>query len=556
MSRFVKPFTQLGQPYAEPATDRELIDRFHSTRDQAAFAALVDRHGPMVLGACRRVLRDAHAADDAFQATFLILAKKAGSVRWQESLGGWLHRVSQNVCRKAITRLVRKGHRGLPEGVDPAAPAAAPPSELSAMLDEELHALPSGYRDAIILCHLQGQTVDEAAKTLGLSDGQLRGRLHRGREKLRERLAKRGIALSITALAVALSAVPAQAVPAGAKLALAKLALEFVNNTPTETFSEALKLLTREGLTAMTPSKLPILLAASLIIVGVVFTAGVARQQSQAQVSHVVENNRRAQPGNEKAKPDRLVKIQDDVKIDRREGTIKSTSANGLVIVMDEDKFELNVELEDKAPVTVARRPVKVTELTVGMRAAASFKGNDKKAFEITAWWPMLDTVIKGIDAVKNIITVKADGNNGFEFEIPLPVGADAKIVSDQLPVGLGDLAVGSKVEIEFALDKKTVVGVRSEGEQDNLVAEIKSVDLVNKVLTLAVRAQGGQNERAVDLAFGITGDAKFRFFGKDITLADLKPEMPVRVKFAADRRTISKLWAAPPVPKEEQKDE
>jgi len=554
MPSLVKHFAQLGQPYADPATDRELIGRFHGSRDEAAFAALVDRHGPMVLGACRRALRDAHAADDAFQATFFILAKKAGAVRWQDSLGGWLYLVSQNVCRKALAKLSRKP-QALPDGAEPSQPVQPAASELSAILDEELRRLPSGYRDAIVLCHLQGQSVDEAAKSLGVSEGQLRGRLHRGREKLRERLTQRGVALSVTALTVALSTTNAAAVPAVLKTTLASGVLAFADGTGASAVSETVFTLTTEVLTAMSRTKFQLIAALSILIVGGVFTAGVALQPSQAQVSQVVENNRRNQP---QILPLQTVQIREDVKIDRREGTIKSVDGPGnkLVIILDEDKFELSVELEPKVEIIVARRPVKLGELTVGMRAAASFMGTEKKAFQLEAHWPRLDTVVKGTDTAKNILTVKAEGNNGFEFEVPLPVGADAKIELEGLSVGLGDLAAGSKIEVEFALDKKTVVGIVAEGSKDDLPATVKSVDIANKTITLSVKVAGLKDERAVDLSFGVTSDAKFRLVGKDVALTDLKADMPVVARFAADRRTINMVYAAPPLPKEDKKDD
>jgi len=554
MPSLVKHFAQLGQPYADPATDRELIGRFHGSRDEAAFAALVDRHGPMVLGACRRALRDAHAADDAFQATFFILAKKAGAVRWQDSLGGWLYLVSQNVCRKALAKLSRKP-QALSDGAEPSQPAQPAASELSAILDEELRRLPSGYRDAIVLCHLQGQSVDEAAKSLGVSEGQLRGRLHRGREKLRERLTQRGVALSVTALTVAMSTTNAAAVPAVLKTTLASGVLAFADGTGASAVSETVFTLTTEVLTAMSRTKFQLIAALSILIVGGVFTAGVALQPSQAQVSQVVENNRRNQP---QILPLQTVQIREDVKIDRREGTIKSVDGPGnkLVIILDEDKFELAVELEPKVEIIVARRPVKLGELTVGMRAAASFMGTEKKAFQLEAHWPRLDTVVKGTDTAKNILTVKAEGNNGFEFEVPLPVGADAKIELEGLSVGLGDLAAGSKIEVEFALDKKTVVGIVAEGSKDDLPATVKSVDIANKTITLSVKVAGLKDERAVDLSFGVTSDAKFRLVGKDVALTDLKADMPVVARFAADRRTINMVYAAPPLPKEDKKDD
>ena len=134
-----------------PPTDRELLDRFAADRDEAAFAALVERHGPMVLGVCRRILRNAHDAEDACQAAFLVLARKAGSVRQRDALAGWLQGVAYRVARRLRADIGRRDARQartvpVPE---PDAAAEATWREVRAVLDEELTRLPEGYRAAL-----------------------------------------------------------------------------------------------------------------------------------------------------------------------------------------------------------------------------------------------------------------------------------------------------------------------------------------------------------------------------------------------------------------------
>jgi RNA polymerase sigma factor (sigma-70 family) len=198
----------LGAAHGRPApTDRELLDRFASDRDEAAFAALVGRHGPMVLGICRRVLRNAHDAEDACQATFLVLARKAGSVRNRDALAGWVHGVACRVARRLksdTARRVARECRGVPA---PQADAAAEATwrEVRAVLDEELALLPEAYRAALALCYLEGLTQDEAAGRLGWTLGALRGRLERGRERLRARLSRRGLSLGAVLSAASLA---------------------------------------------------------------------------------------------------------------------------------------------------------------------------------------------------------------------------------------------------------------------------------------------------------------------------------------------------------------
>jgi erythromycin esterase len=178
--------------------DGELLRRFAAGRDQAAFAALVRRHGPMVLCVCRRVLGSWHDAEDAFQATFLVLARKAGTPAWQSSVANWLYLVAYRLARKARAqaagRAVRERRATAREGVDAAEEMTW--RELRAVLDEELARLPERYRAPLVLCCLEGTTRDEAARRLGWPLGTLKKRLHRGRELLQSRLTRRGLALS------------------------------------------------------------------------------------------------------------------------------------------------------------------------------------------------------------------------------------------------------------------------------------------------------------------------------------------------------------------------
>jgi RNA polymerase sigma factor (sigma-70 family) len=203
---------------ADSPSDGELLERYASRRDDGAFAALVQRHGPVVLGVCRRVLRDAHEAEDAFQATFLVLVRKAGSLDRRGSLGGWLHGVAHRVARRARSQATRRPVCA-PEPLDvPSPDGEAEPTrsvmrrELGAVLDEELQRLPEKYRAALVLCDLQGKTHDEAARELRWPRGSLAKRLAGARDRLRRRLTGHGVTLSAGALAAAL-AETAQAVP-------------------------------------------------------------------------------------------------------------------------------------------------------------------------------------------------------------------------------------------------------------------------------------------------------------------------------------------------------
>jgi RNA polymerase sigma factor (sigma-70 family) len=186
--------------------DRELLRRFASQRDEAAFRALVCRHGPMVFRVCLRILRCQHDAEDALQATFLVLAQRAAAVGSLESVGGWLFGVASRLGRKMKTSAARRRAR---EGRVAERPAVDPCEEISVreaqdLLDQELARLPEKYQAPLVLCCLEGLTRDEAAHQLGLSVGALKCRLERARAILRLRLRRHGLALSAALLALEL----------------------------------------------------------------------------------------------------------------------------------------------------------------------------------------------------------------------------------------------------------------------------------------------------------------------------------------------------------------
>jgi RNA polymerase sigma factor (sigma-70 family) len=192
----------------EPGSDRLLLHRFAARRDNEAFAALVERHGPMVLAACRRVLRDAHEAEDACQGTFLVLARKAGALRHPELLANWLYGVANRVARKAQRRAATyyaRVRRGATMQATDSTPDSVVWEDLRSVLDAELDRLPQKYRSAVVLCYLEGLSTEEAARQLHCPRGTILSRLARAREKLRKRLVRRGLALSAGILGVLLA---------------------------------------------------------------------------------------------------------------------------------------------------------------------------------------------------------------------------------------------------------------------------------------------------------------------------------------------------------------
>ena len=187
-------------------SDGELLGRFVDHRDEDAFGAMVERHGAMVMNVCRGVLRDLDEAQDAFQATFLVLAEKAGTIRRRESAACWLHGVAVRVAsnaRVAAARRRRHERRFAERAVMPAVGPVEGDDEAASAIHEEIGRLPERYRRPIVLCHLEGMTHEGAAHRLGWPVGTVRSRLARGRDRLRGRLARRGLSTAIVVSPIA-----------------------------------------------------------------------------------------------------------------------------------------------------------------------------------------------------------------------------------------------------------------------------------------------------------------------------------------------------------------
>jgi RNA polymerase sigma factor (sigma-70 family) len=207
-------------------TDGQLLEHFIARRDEAAFEALVARHGPMVFGACLRLLRDRDEAEDAFQATFLVLVRKAASVLPREMVAHWLYGVAcQTAVRlRSAAAKRRRRERPMPDVPEPASEPRDAWEDLGPVLDRELSRLPERYRAPVVLCDLEGKTRKEAARHVGCPEGTLSSRLSRARALLARRLARHGLGLSGAALGLMLARKAAAGPPAALVISTVKAA--------------------------------------------------------------------------------------------------------------------------------------------------------------------------------------------------------------------------------------------------------------------------------------------------------------------------------------------
>jgi RNA polymerase sigma factor (sigma-70 family) len=522
---------------AIPITDRELLKRFLLDGSEEAFAELVNRHGPMVLAACRRQLRDRHAAEDAFQATFLVLARKAGQVRWRESIGGWLFEVATRVARKAAGQAARRNAReGAPAGFapEPVAPTPAPASDLTALrvaLDEELQRLPDRFRTPLVLCHLEGLSQDEVARHLGITGGQLRGRLYRARERLRERLLRRGFTLSAVLLALAVGR-EAHAVPAVLAAGTLRLVTAAPNVTPV-----GVRLLAQGVIRDMTTTtkKLAVLTVFGILgLAAAGFAVRAALADSTQPIPPPVVAGGTAQPPAEPAGPQPEQNPRPEI-VDKQGGFVHSVDGARTKLFVD---FDLAAGKGEDADITPATRvlfggkAIPLGDLKPGMRVKLVYYKGSNAPNEVRASWPRLRPRVKAVDAVKRTVVFEFVGQQGVALDVALPVAADAAVTLDGLPVGLADVPPGEASWLTLSADKKSLIGITAFSPAYDVSGTVANVDPATRELTVNAGAGGW-------VKLPVAAAAKVILDGEDATLADAGKYKPVLIRCSAGRKAI-----------------
>lgn len=315
-------------------SDGQLLERFTRLREESAFHALVRRHGPLVMGVCRRVLRNREDTDDAFQATFLVLARKAAAIGKRASLGSWLYKVAYHMAvrarKQSATRQKRESQAPAPTASDPLAEVTG--RELPTLLDEELQNLPDRYRAPLVHCYLEGQTRDEAAKQLGCSESTVNRRLEEGKKQLHKRLFRRGVDLSAALIALALTqnvtkaALSKTFIGATVKACLAAAVRGAMGSLVSPRVAE----LANGALRAMNATKLKIatclLLATSLVVASTGALAQTLAHQADVVAASAAQDQDRPARASEKQS---LVALADAKEGDRK-------TVRGLVLDADE----------------------------------------------------------------------------------------------------------------------------------------------------------------------------------------------------------------------------
>jgi RNA polymerase sigma factor (sigma-70 family) len=534
-----------GRSPGGPATDRELLERFVRDGSEGAFADLVARHGPMVQAVCRRHLRDAHAAEDGFQATFLVLVRKAGAVRWRESIGGWLFEVATRMARKAAGQAVRRSVReGVPAAsvCEPEAPA--PASDLTALqvaLDEELRRLPEKFRTPLVLCHLEGLSQDEVARHLGITDGQLRGRLYRAKERLRERLVRRGFTLTGVLLALTLGE-KAQALPPRLALGTLRLAMAAPHTIPVAVHLLATGVIRDMTTTFKALACLTLFGALSIIATGFALRAAPATPMT---APHVIAERAAPAPAKPQANP-KTPEVSA-----RESGYVNSVDAARNKLFVD---FDLSGGKGEDADITAdtkvlfSSKAARLADLKQGMRVVLVYFKGARAPNEVRAYWPRLRPEIKAVEPAKRAVVFRFEGQQGGALDVSLPVAAGAAVTLDGVPARLADVPLGQASWLTLSSDRKSLIGIAAFSRAHDIAGKVANQNLATRMLTVSP----GPN-KVIRLPVAV--DAKVMLDGEDATFADVKRYMRVLLRRSPDRTTIISIVAVsegygPPLPR------
>ena len=482
-----------GLSKARGLSDRQLLEQF-AGGDEAAFTAVVDRYGGLVMGVCRRVLQHTQDAEDAFQATFMVLARKAGKIAWHDSVANWLHGVAYRIAcqvRRETARLRTQDlgvHEPSVNGPDPAW------SELKPVLDEELNRLPARYRVPLILCCLEGKSRDEAATQLGWSVGSVKGRLERGREILRTRLARRGLALS-TALAASLltGAGASAAVPATLALATVRAGMAMLAGQTVGVVSTQVLTLTQGAIHAMFITKLQFA-AALLLALG-------ALSLGTGYVTHRVLADNVARSGDRATTYEAIFATEFPEYVAQREERKAAPTVSGIVKATDGAKNTINVltrrgddtgdtyDVVKDVKVTIREgrtaTPAKFTDvkerasvvltfdadkkivqsieiLIAGVRGLPGFGGDGERGR--AAEGTVVHGILSEVDAAKNTIVLQSGGRGTDVKDTTYQLAKDAKVIFRQGRTAnekkLSDLELKKPVQIRLDADKKKVIAI------------------------------------------------------------------------------------------------
>jgi RNA polymerase sigma factor (sigma-70 family) len=511
-------------------SDRELLRRY-LRGDEVAFAAVVERHAGLVMGVCQQILRQAQDAEDAFQAVFLVLAKKAATLESHPSLIGWLHQTARRTALKLRTQAVRRrlleqktGERQEAvkrEAQQAAASAGASLHEMSSIIDEELDRLPAELREVILLRQVQDLSRDEIASLLGVTVAQVKCRLERGRERLRVRLLRRGITLSAAAMAGWLSTGTAQAATSGglmattahasAAFAAGKLAAGTVSVAVLSLAQEMLKVMGMHKL-VMTGGCLLSLITASMLVYG-----------------SLRDDPQRFQRG----LCGQVVELRQDA------------STTSITIVVEGFETLLNLDVEPEVQVWTAFQADKLDSVRAGQRVSLRLAADHRTVREIHVEGRRGEGIIRNVSP-NGTLTLQADDDDDSAKDETVRVAPDAILRIGQLSATLEDFHPGMEVPLEFGPDGATVNAIEVEASQGSLVdGKIAALDAKSGVIHL--QRDSGVSDGSPPGGYQVTPRTLMLLDGRPAEISELRPDAVIRMRLSADGRSVRALHAQTP---------
>jgi len=556
----------------EKLTDAQMLERFIELRDENAFELLMRRHAPMVLGVCRRILQHTQDAEDAFQAAFLVLAHKAGSVQPREMVANWLYGVAYRTALKArsIASRRKSRERQVEEMPEPAIVPQDAWNDLKPTLDRELNSLPDKYRVPIVLCDLEGRGHKEAAQQLGWAQGTLSGRLFRAREMLAKRLRRQGLAVGAAPLAALLSArASSAAVPsalmettfhAANLIAAGQAATGLVSANVAALMEAMMKSI------LLTKVMIGVTLVAGALLAG--FGTGAFKSQAQAQRERAEIDPNSFVFQERKGGGERPSSAPTDVHgvlkvVDAAKGTITVTVGWGREAAAEEKTFSLAKDAEvattESSRIRGFMKEAKLSDLAPGAVVNLTLAADLKTVESIVAEGAIAHGMIKSVDAANNTITLMGQAGRGEEApEKTYTVATNAEIGVDDgrgrrfsvKEAKLADLVPGSMMSASLSVDQKLIQGGVAEGPL--ISGTVKSSDLAKNSITIANHNRGGDaEEKTLELGKDVVlvvDDGKGRRLSvKEGKLSDIPPGSMVHAKLSANMKSVGMLRAEGP---------
>ncbi|HJZ93203.1 MAG TPA: sigma-70 family RNA polymerase sigma factor [Gemmataceae bacterium] len=538
-------------------TDGQLLQSFIDCRDGDAVTALVRRHGPMVLGVCRRVLGGTHDAEDAFQATFLVLVRKATSIVPRELVGNWLYGVAYRTALEARARNARRRAREkqVRDMPDHAVESEAAWPELEPLLDRELSRLPEKYRAPVVLCELQGRSRSDAARQLNLPEGTLSSRLATARRMLAGRLGARGLALSAGGLTSVLvhsavsASVPPPLLASTAKAATLTAAGQAVGTV----VSANVAALTEGVLKTMFLAKLKVA-AVALVAAGVLAGAGGRLVMPQAQAE---------KPG------DKVAKDAGHKNSTELSAVVKAVDASRGVLTThpskttpEEQSFNLakgvKVFLDDGTGDKLGFSEGKIGDVADGSHVTLRLSPENKEVVGIWVEGPSVQGILKAADATRNTITASVSTHKGEPpADTTFKIARNARLeIDDGQPKDktkpateptLADLPANAQVTLRLSADRKVVGSIRAEGL--TVSGTVKALDADKNTITITVGGKKG--EPGEDKSFTVAAnvpvyidDGKVKDKKKAESLGDLPVGSTVTLRLSLDQKSVVSVRA------------